>query len=197
MLLVLAAMWGASFLFIAIAVDDLGAIGVAEGRTVLGVTGLLVYAAAARRLPDLRRRWRGFLVLGAVNAALPFALIAAAEMTIPASIAAIVNATAPLFSAVGAAIWLGAPLTRRSGAALALGLLGVALVVGLAPIDLDGKTLLAVSASLGAAALYAAGGHLTKLRFAGVPPLTLAIGQLTAATILLVPAQGHVEPTHP
>src|SRR4051794_13013462 len=148
MLLVLAAMWGASFLFIAIAVDDLGAVGVAEGRTVLGVSGLLVYAAASRRLPVLRERWRAFLLLGAVNAALPFVLIATAELTIPASIAAIVNATAPLFSAVGAAVWLGDPLTRRSGAGLALGLLGVALVVGLAPIDLTGRTLLAVGASL-------------------------------------------------
>jgi len=196
MLLVLAAMWGASFLFIAIAVDDLGAIGVAEGRTVLGVAGLLVYAAAVGRLPSLRQRWRAYLLLGAINAALPFALIAAAEVTIPASIAAIVNATAPLFSAVGAAIWLGQSLTRRGIGGLALGLAGVALVVGLAPIDLDGKTLLAVSASLGAAALYAVGGHLTKLRFAGVPPLTLAIGQLTAATILLVPALGIDPPQH-
>ena len=78
MLVVLAAMWGASFLFIAIAVDDLGAIGVAEGRTVLGVAGLLVYAAAIGRLPALRERWRSYLLLGGINAALPFALIAAA-----------------------------------------------------------------------------------------------------------------------
>ena len=85
--------WGASFLFIAIAVDDLGAVGVAEGRTVLGFAGLLVYAAATRRLPVLRQRWRAFLLLGAVNAALPFVLIAAAQLTLPASIAAIVNAT--------------------------------------------------------------------------------------------------------
>jgi drug/metabolite transporter (DMT)-like permease len=171
-------------------------VGVAEGRTVLGVTGLLLYAAALRRLPDLRARWRSYLLLGAVNAALPFALIAAAELTIPASIAAIVNATAPLFSAVGAAIWLGDRLTRRSATGLALGLIGVALVVGLAPIDLDGKTLLAVGASMGAAALYAAGGHMTKLRFAGVPPLALAIGQLTGAALLLIPALGVDPPPH-
>jgi drug/metabolite transporter (DMT)-like permease len=189
-------MWGASFLFIAIAVDELGAVGVAEGRTVLGVAGLLLYAAALRRLPDLRTRWRDYLLLGLVNAAVPFALIAAAELTIPASIAAIVNATAPLFSAVGAAIWLGDRLTRRSATGLALGLVGVALVVGLAPIDLDGKTLLAVGASMGAAALYAAGGHMTKLRFGGVPPLAIAIGQLTGAALLLIPALGLDPPQH-
>jgi drug/metabolite transporter (DMT)-like permease len=196
MLLALAAMWGASFLFIAIAVDDFGAIGVAESRTVLGVGGLALYAVAIGRLPAIRARWRGYLVLGAINAALPFALIAAAELTIPASLAAIVNASAPLFAAIGAALWLGQPLTRRSATGLALGLAGVALVVGLAPINLDSRTLLAIGASLAAAALYAVGGHMAKQRFADVPPLTLSIGQLTGAAVLLIPALAIAPPRH-
>ncbi len=127
MLAFLAALWGASFLFIAIAVGELGAVGLAEGRVVLAATGLAAYAAALGRLPALRARWRGYVVLGAVNAALPFVLVAAAELTIPASLAAIVNATAPLFSAAGAAIWLAQPLPRRGAAGLALGLAGTAL----------------------------------------------------------------------
>jgi drug/metabolite transporter (DMT)-like permease len=196
MLLALAAIWGASFLFIAIAVDDFGAVGVAEARIVLGGAGLLIYALAVGRRPQIRERWRGYLLLGTINAGLPFALIAAAELTIPASLAAIVNATAPLFSAIGAAIWLGQRLNARSSAGLALGVAGVALVVGLAPITLDGSTLLAVSASLGAAALYAVGGHMAKLRFAGVPPLTLSIGQLTGAAVVLLPALAVLPPPH-
>jgi drug/metabolite transporter (DMT)-like permease len=206
MLIALAAIWGASFLLIAIAVDDFGAAGVAEGRILLGVGGLLLYALALRSgLPGLRRvhategggpSWRDYLLLGGVNAALPFVLIAAAEETIPASIAAIVNATAPLFAAFIAAVWLGEALNRYSGAGLALGLAGVALVVGLAPIDINGHTLLAVSASLGAAAAYAVGGHFTKRRFAGEPPLGIAIGQLGAAALWLVPAVAIVPPPH-
>lgn len=196
MLLTLAAVWGASFLFIAIAVDDLGAIGVSEGRVVLAVIGLVAYAAAVRRLPALRARWRGYLLLGTINAALPFFLISAAEETIPASLAAIVNATAPLFSALGAAIWLAQPLGRRNAAGLGLGVAGVALVVGLAPVHLGVTTLLAVGASLTAAAAYAVGGHLVKLRFAGETPLALAIGQQVAAMAVLLPFLAVIPPRH-
>jgi len=196
MLLVLAAVWGASFLFIAMSVGDLGPVGVSEGRVVLAVAGLTAYAAALRRLPALRARWRGYLVLGAVNAALPFVLISAAEETIPASLAAIVNATAPLFSALGAALWLAEPMNRRTAMGLGLGVAGVALVVGLAPIRLSGSTLLAVGASLGAAAAYALGGHVVKLRFAGETPLALAIGQQAAALLLLAPFLAVVPPRH-
>jgi drug/metabolite transporter (DMT)-like permease len=187
MLVTLAAAWGASFLFIAIAVEDLGAIGVAEGRVVLAVAGLVAYAAAVRRLPALRARWRGYLVLGTINAALPFALISAAEETIPASLAAIVNATAPLFSAVGAALWLSQPMGRRGAAGLGLGVAGVALVVGLAPVHLTTETVLAIAACLAAAAAYAVGGHLVKLRFTGESPLALAIGQQLGAMLVLAP----------
>lgn len=186
MLLALAALWGASFLFIAEAVGELGAVGVAEGRVVLAVAGLLLYAAATARMPALRHRWRGYLLLGAINAALPFALIGLAEETIPASLAAIVNATAPLFSAVGAALWLGDRIHRTGGIGLALGVVGVALVVGLAPVALTGSTLLAIGASLAAAAAYAVGGHLVKLRFSGESPLALAIGQQAGAAAALI-----------
>lgn len=198
MLLALAALWGASFLFIAEAVGELGAVGVAEGRVVLALAGLLLYAAATARVPALRRRWRAYLLLGAVNAALPFALIGVAEETIPASLAAIVNATAPLFSALGAALWLGQPIRRAGGAGLALGVLGVALVVGLAPIALTGSTLLAIGASLAAAAAYAVGGHLVNLRFAGETPLALAVGQQAgAAAVLLAPLAAWPPPDVP
>jgi drug/metabolite transporter (DMT)-like permease len=187
MLLALAALWGASFLFIAIGVEDLAAAGVAEGRVVLAVAGLVLYAAVLRRMPALRARWRAYLLLGAVNAALPFLLIGAAEETIPASLAAIVNATAPLFSAAIAAMWLSDRIGRTGAAGLALGVAGVALVVGLAPIELSATTLLAIGASLAAAAAYGVGGHLVKRRFAGESPLALAIGQQAAAAVVLAP----------
>lgn len=191
----LAAVWGASFLFIAIAVGDLDAVGVAEGRVVFALVGLLAYAAAMRRMPALRARWRGFLVLGTVNAALPFFLIGAAEKSIPASLAAIVNATAPLFSALIAVIWLGEELGRRRAVGLGVGIGGVALVVGLAPVEQSLTTVLAIVASLAAAAAYAAGGHLVKLRFARETPYALAIGQQLGALVVLAPFLA-VEPPH-
>jgi drug/metabolite transporter (DMT)-like permease len=195
MLVALAAIWGAAFLFIAIAVPALGAFGVAAARAGCAALALFAWARATRQVIRFKGRRADYLLLGLVNAGAPFVLISASELTIPASLAAIVNATAPLFSALIAAVWLGASLDRRQGAGLALGVLGVALVVGLAPISGDVTTLLAIAASLGAAALYGVGAHLVR-RFAGEPALTVALGQTVAATAVTVPFLAVVPPRH-
>ena len=186
-LVALAALWGASFIFIDIAVPAMGAIGMAGSRALLAAAVLAVYAAAARQAVRAGVSLPLVVLVGAINVAAPFALISAAQLTIPPSLAAIINATAPLFSALFAALWLAQRLTPRMVLGLALGLLGVALVVGLAPIDLDATTLLAVAASTGAAASYAAGGHLHKRFFSGVSPAAAAMVQQLAAGVLLAP----------
>lgn len=186
-LVALAALWGASFIFIDVAVPALGAIAMAGSRALLAAAVLAVYALAMRQALRTGVRLPVVLLVGAVNVAAPFALISAAQLTIPPSLAAIINASAPLFSAAFAAAWLGQRMTGRIAAGLALGLLGVALVVGLAPIDLDGRTLLAVVSSTAAAACYAAGGHLHKHHFTGVPAAAAAMTQQLAAGLLLVP----------
>jgi drug/metabolite transporter (DMT)-like permease len=186
-LVVLAATWGASFIFIDVAVPALGAIAMAGSRALIASAALALYALAARSALRTGVRPATVALVGAVNVAAPFALISAAQLTIPPSLAAIINATAPLFSAVLAALFLGRGLTARTGAGLALGLVGVALVVGLAPVDLDGRTLLAAASSTAAAACYAAGGHLTQRHFSGVSPLAAATSQQLAAGLLLAP----------
>jgi drug/metabolite transporter (DMT)-like permease len=186
-LVVLAALWGASFIFIDVAVPALGAIGMADSRALLATAVLAAYAAVTRQALRTGVPLPLVVLNGAVGVAAPFALISAAQLTIPPSLAAIINATAPLFSAVFAALWLGQRMTAQLAAGLALGLAGVALVVGLAPIDLDATTLLAVAASTGAAACYAAGGHLYRAHFAGVSPLAAAVVQQLAAGLLLLP----------
>ena len=186
-LVALAALWGASFIFIDVAVPAMGAIGMADSRALLASLCLALYALATRQALRTGVPLHLVLLVGAVNVAAPFALISAAQLTIPPSLAAIINATAPLFSAVFATLWLAEPLTGRKGAGLALGLLGVTLVVGLAPIDLDAKTLLAAASSTAAAACYAAGGHLHKRHFSGVSPVAAAALQQLAAGALLTP----------
>jgi drug/metabolite transporter (DMT)-like permease len=193
-LLLLAALWGASFLFIRITVPDLGAIVVSEGRVLIAAVALLAYAAWMRALPTVRGRVRAYLVLGAVSAAAPFALIAAAETRLEASLAAVLNALTPLFGALAAALWLGQALTARAALGLALGVAGVALVVGLAPVELDLGFALAVAASVLAALCYALGATFTRLRLAGVRPLELAVAQQVAATLLLAPLVPLVPP---
>ena len=150
---------------------------------------LAPFAVALGRMPEVRSRWRQFLVLGLLNAAVPFTLIAFAEIEITASLAAILNSTTVLFSALVAAAWIGDPLTGRKIFGVVLGITGVTVLLGLDPLPLNGPILLAVGASLGAALSYAISGTHIRKAFAGVRPLTLAIGQQSgAALLLLLPA---------
>jgi drug/metabolite transporter (DMT)-like permease len=187
MLLVLAALWGASFLFIRVAVPALGPIVLAETRVAIAGGALLVYALAVGARPALRARWRDYLLLGSVNAALPFALLSAAELEVEASLAAVLNAVAPLCGAIVGAVWLGERVTNAAKAGLVLGVAGVTLVVGLSPFTIDLPFVAAVAACLAAAFAYGVGANLVRVRFAGDPPLSMAIGQQLAAAAVLLP----------
>jgi drug/metabolite transporter (DMT)-like permease len=187
MLLALAALWGASFLFMRVAVPSIGPVVLAGGRVAIAGVALFGYAVAIGARPALRARWRDYLLLGAVNAALPFSLLAAAEIEIEASLAAVLNAMAPLCGAIVGAVWLRRRITLGAKAGLVLGVVGVALVVGLSPFTIDLPFVLAVLACLTAAFAYGVGANLVRERFAGEPPLTIAIGQQLAAALVLLP----------
>jgi drug/metabolite transporter (DMT)-like permease len=189
-LVLLGAIWGSSFLFIRVAVPALGPFVLMELRVGLAATALALLAVVVSRLPKLRFRWKELLILGAVNAAIPFSLIAASEINLTASLAAILNATTALFAAVVATVWMGEALTRGKAAGLVMGVVGVAVLVGWTPIALNGLVLMSVGASLVAAFSYALGGVYARRAFAGTPPLTLAIGQQMGAAMLLVPLAG-------
>jgi drug/metabolite transporter (DMT)-like permease len=177
MLLLLGALWGASFLFIEVAVPALGPLLLVDLRVLLAAAALALCAVIVGRLPALRARWREFLVLGGLNAAAPFTLIATSQVNLTASLAAILNSTTPLFAAVVAATWIGETLTVKKAVGLLLGVVGVAVLVGLDPVPLSGIVLLSVGASLLAALCYALGGVYAKRTFLGVPPLGMGMGQ--------------------
>lgn len=188
-LMLLAALWGGSFPLIAVAAPSLGPVGVTHARVLVGLVVLAAVVGTRRRLwQPVRRRPAAFLLLAALNVALPLTLVATAVVGLNSSLAAVLNATTPMFAVLVAAVWLRQPVTWRSLAGVALGVLGVAVLVGGAPLALDGATLLAVAASLAAALLYAAGGAFTAARFGDTPPLALALGQQLAAALLLLPA---------
>jgi drug/metabolite transporter (DMT)-like permease len=193
MLLALAALWGASFLFIRVAVDDLGPVALADARLLIAALALAPFVAfAARRTVPLRQ----YVVLGVVNAALPFTLIALAETRLGASLAAILNASTPLFSAVVAAAVGDEAFTARRGFGLLLGMGGVALVVGLAHVEADWAFVGAAACSLGAALCYALGTTYVKHTMLGEPPGTLALYQQLAAGAVLLPAVAAFPPHH-
>jgi drug/metabolite transporter (DMT)-like permease len=186
-LLLLSALWGASFIFIRVAVPALGPFVLVELRVGLAAVALALCAAFLGRLPKLRVRWSQFALLGTVNAAIPFSLISAAEINLTASLAAILNSTTVMFTAVVAAVWMGDALTARKVVGVVLGIIGVAVLVGWDPIALDWIVVLSVGAMLAASLSYALGAVYAKQTFAGSPPLAIAIGQMTAATMLVLP----------
>jgi drug/metabolite transporter (DMT)-like permease len=186
-LLLLSALWGASFIYIRVAVPALGPFVLVELRVGLAAVALALCAALLGRLPKLRRRWRQFALLGAVNVAIPFCLISAAEINLTASLAAIMNSTTVMFTAVVAAVWMGDALTARKLVGVALGIVGVTVLVGWDPIAMNWAVAISVGAMLAASLAYALGSVYAKRTFADSPPLAIASGQLTAATMLVLP----------
>lgn len=186
-LLLLSALWGGSFIFIRVAAPVLGPVVLVWTRVLIAGLLLLAYALARRRDLELRQRWPQYLVLGLFNSALPFVLISAAELHLSASLAAVINATSPLFGAVIAFFWLADPLTGRKLAGLALGILGVAVLAGWSPLTLDRVALLSIAASLGGAASYGLASVYTKARVRGASALGMATGSQLAAALLLTP----------
>jgi drug/metabolite transporter (DMT)-like permease len=186
-LILLSALWGASFIFIRVAVPALGPFVLVELRVGVAAVALALCAAFLGRLPKLRVRWRQFALLGMVNVAIPFSLISAAEINLTASLAAILNSTTVMFTAVVAAVWMGDALTPRKVVGVVLGIVGVTVLVGWDPIIMNWVVLLSVGAMLVASLAYALGSVYAKRTFAGSPPLAIAIGQLTAAATLMLP----------
>jgi drug/metabolite transporter (DMT)-like permease len=186
-LILLGALWGGSFLFIRVAVPALGPFLLVELRVGLAAAALCLYALAVGSMPKIRNRWRSFLVLGFFNAAVPFSLISAAEIHLTASLAAILNSTTVMFTAIVAAVWMDDALTARKVVGIVLGIVGVTVLVGWDPLRVNSLILLAVAAMLLASLSYALGATYAKRSFSGIPPLGMAIGQLSGAGALLLP----------
>jgi drug/metabolite transporter (DMT)-like permease len=186
-LVLLGILWGGGFLFIRIAVPAFGPLALVDLRVLIAGVVLLLWAAARGEAPPFWRRWREYLVLGALNVALPFTLIAWAALTVSASLSSIMMATIPLFTAPIAAIQLNERVSKRQAAGLTVGFIGVGILVGLRPLPMTPAFGMAVSALLGAAAFYALGGVYTARRFTGASPVESTIGQQLGAFVLLLP----------
>ena len=185
-LLLLSALWGGSFLFVRIAAPVLGPVLLIELRVLIAGVALLLYMLVTRSAFDLRARWKHYLVIGIINSAIPFTLIATAELYLTAGLAATLNATSPLFGAIVAAIWIQEALTKKKVIGLALGLLGVSILVGWSPFPFSVTLAVSVAASLAAAACYGIGGVYTKVYMQGASSKAVATcSQLGAALVLL------------
>lgn len=186
-LLLLGAVWGGSYLFMRIAAPEFGPVPLIAVRVWIAAVMLGGVLAWRGQLRPLVRVAGPLWLLGALNTAIPFSMFAFATLSLPAGVAAVLNATVPLFGALTALAWLGERIPGRRLAGIATGFAGVLVLAWpqLAP----GATRLAVMAALAASVQYAVSAHYTRQRLGEVAPLGIAGGsQVTAAVLLAVPA---------
>jgi drug/metabolite transporter (DMT)-like permease len=187
--LMLAAIWGASFLFMRLAAIELGALPTAALRVGIASLFLLPLLVAKGHWPALRAHWKPVLFVGVLNSGLPFALYAFAVMHISTGLSSILNATVPLFGALVAWVWLGDKpgLSRTVG--LAIGFGGVVLLAGgqasFKPNASGIAPAWAVLACLAATTCYALSASFTKKHIPSLPPLVTATGSQIGATFAL------------
>jgi drug/metabolite transporter (DMT)-like permease len=183
----LAALFGGSFLFMRIAAPAFGALLTAELRVLIAGVVLAIYALATRRPMLTHSHWRHFLVVGAFNTSIPFALFSYAAIHIPAGYSAILNSLMPIWAAMFSAVMLGERLHWRVFAGVVAGMAGVALLVQLGPVAINREVVLAALACLLATACYGYAGSYTKKYIAGLPPHGAAANTMLFAAALLLP----------
>lgn len=191
--LLLAAIWGSSFLFMRVAVVEFGPLPTAAVRVAVAAIFLLPLLWWRGLGPQLRQHWKVIMLVGLLNSGIPFALFSFALLSITTGLSAILNATVPLFGALVAWLWLKDRPTGSRVLGLAVGFLGVAMLAwDKATFRPDASGIApgwAVLACLGATICYAFAASATKRYLGGLPPLVTATGSQVGATLgLALPA---------
>jgi drug/metabolite transporter (DMT)-like permease len=199
LILTLAAMWGASYLFIKVAVEDIPPAAMTELRVLLAGALLFGYVAArmgaGRAVGELRRAWVPCAVLGVINAAVPMGLVAWGETHIDSSVAGIAQSTVPLFTFILASKFLPhehVGLVRIVG--VGIGFMGVALLAGF-PSEGGWWALAGTLAVVLSSLSYASGGVYGQLQVHDIAGPVLAAGNMLAAALFLLPLAIAAPPT--
>jgi drug/metabolite transporter (DMT)-like permease len=184
-LTLLAALWGASFLFMRVAAPVVGPVWLIEARVLLAGLALLPLVLRSGRLSLMRGAWRDLLLVGCLNAALPFTLLAYASVELSAGTTSILNAMVPIFAALVGTLVYGERLGRLRPFGILLGFVGVVVLVG-GPQAGGLPPLLPILAGLAAALSYVFAANLARRRLAHLPGVVFVTGsQLSAALVLL------------
>jgi drug/metabolite transporter (DMT)-like permease len=198
--ILLAAIWGASFMFMRIGAKEFGSLPTAGLRVIIAALFLLPMTLARGQGALLRQHWKLSCAVGLVNSAIPFACFTFALLTISTGLSSILNATVPLFGAVIAWVWLKDRPTGSRTVGLLIGFVGVALLASdkasFAP-DADGvATAWAILACLTACICYGLAASFTKRYLSGLPSLVTSTGSQIGASLVLAPLTWWYWPDH-
>ena len=188
LLALLATLWGASYTFIKLGVATIPPVTFIAARTLIAALILLtVLRMRGLRLPRDRTTWKRFAIQAALNSVMPFTLIAWAELTIDAGLAAIINSTTPIFTFL-----LTLVLTRHEPSSLRkffgvlAGMIGICLIIGVEALNGVGRELLAQLAMLVATVSYA-GAAIFGRNFKDLDPMMPAAGSMLCGAAILIP----------
>jgi len=190
MLITLSILWGGSFFFVEVVVTELPPLTIVLLRVGLAAIALWIIASLiGLRPPTSARIWIAFLIMGMINNVIPFSLLVWGQTHIASGLAAILNATTPLFTVIVAGVFLtDEHITISKLAGVAFGLIGVILMIGPEALDGFNSNVLAQLAVLGTALSYAfAGVYGRRFKSMGLNPIVLAAGQVTASSLILLP----------
>ncbi|MBP0629148.1 DMT family transporter [Cupriavidus sp. AcVe19-1a] len=189
-LLALAALWGASFLFIRIGAPVLGPMPAAFVRVLVAAITLAVCLPMLGLRWDMRAKWPAVLALGVINSGIPFAMYAVAALWLPAGYSAVFNAMTPLMGVVIGALAFSERLTRAKAVGVMLGVAGVAVLTRTGPVAFSTEVLLGALACLVATACYGLSGFLARrwiTERGGLDSRLVAAGSMVGATLFLLP----------
>lgn len=194
-LLILSLIWGASFLSIRIALNEIGPLTAVAHRTGWAMLILWTYVVIRRiSVPADLRVWGAFLVMGLLNNVIPFSLMAWGQLHIETGLTSILNAATAVFGVIAAAIFFADErLTTRKATGVTLGFIGVSTAIGLAAFkDFDIRSL-GQLAVIGGTISYALAGVWARKKLGHLKPQVAAAGMLTGASLMTIPAAWIVE----
>ncbi len=189
LLLSLAALWGASFLSIRVALDEIPPLTVVAHRVGWAAVVLwIVVLGSGLPFPRGRRVWVGFLGMGLLNNAIPFSLMAWGQLYIPTGLTSILNASTAIFGVLIAALLLSDErLSLRKAVGVLIGFAGVATAIGLENLRAFDLGALAQLAVLGGTVSYGLAGVWARKMLAGLSPQVAAAGMLSASSLIMIP----------
>ena len=186
-LVLLAAVWGASFLFMRIGAPEFGVVALVQLRMLIAALFLLPILATRVGLSELPGNWRPLTMLGFYNSAIPFLLLTYSTLFVTAGFSSVINATAPLWGAVIAWIWLSDRLSTTGIVGVLLGFIGVAVLAGDAESLASPGSTVAVAAAVGGAFFYGIGANYAKRYTKHLKSLSVATGSMLFPAITLLP----------
>lgn len=186
-LVLLASVWGASFIFMRTTTPEFGPIMLITLRTGIAAVFLLPFLIKAKLLSQLRIHWQPILVIGLINTAVPFCLLSYSTLYLGAGYASVLNATAPMFGAIIGFFWLKDYLSNIAIFGLFVGFCGVLLLSIARDVAFSATSLLPVIAALLATFFYGAAACYAKKHLVGIQALAVATGSQCFAFLCLAP----------